>query len=234
MIKDLEFETYLIISQSEFCIYLFDKKNMKNLYEQKLIINDGFDFIDFNLLNKFLDENIFKIEKLIGMFVENIILIINYDKVFKLNLGVKKKNYEESISKKFLESMIVDVKDLFKENYQNEKIMHLVVKKYIIDDDQYFFFKENLKGNKFCIEVEFLSVSENFLYEIEKVLQKYQIKIDQYFDLKHIKSFFKNEDIEFSEMIFKLQNGFIENEVKLIPKSHKKMGFFEKFFQLLS
>ncbi len=142
MIKDLEFETYLIISHGEFSICLFDKKNMNNLYEQKLTIDDGFDFVDFNLLNKFLDENIFKIEKLIGMFVENIILIINYDKVFKLNLGVKKKNYEESISKKFLESMIVDVKDLFKENYQNEKIMHLVVKKYIIDDDQYFFLKK--------------------------------------------------------------------------------------------
>ena len=39
MIEELDFETYLFISPGELKIYLFDKKNLKNLYENKLILN---------------------------------------------------------------------------------------------------------------------------------------------------------------------------------------------------
>ena len=53
-------------------------------------------------------------------------------------------------------------------------------------------------------------------------------------DGNYIKNFFIDDQIEFSEMIYKIQNGYNENEVKLIPKNTKKMGFFEKFFQLFS
>ena len=35
-------------------------------------------------------------------------------------------------------------------------------------------------------------------------------------------------------MIYKIQAGINDNEVKLIPKNVKKDGFFEKFFQLFS
>ena len=35
-------------------------------------------------------------------------------------------------------------------------------------------------------------------------------------------------------MIYKIKDGFNENEVKLVPKNINKRGFFEKFFQLFS
>ena len=170
---------------------------------------------------------------MIGMFVENIVLIIDNNKVINLNFSIKK-NYQNNISKNFLESMLIDAKDLFAENYHNQKIMHLIIKKYIIDGNQYLLFNEKLNGDKFCIEVQFISISNKFLFEIDKVLEKYQIKIIQYFDGNYIRHLFKNQDIHFAEMIYKVQNGFIENEVKLIPKNPKKLGFFEKFFQLFS
>ena len=234
MNKEFEFETYLNISPHEFEIFLFDKKKYQNFYEEKLKIINSNDYIDLDLLIKFLDENIFKIEKLIGKFVKNIILTIDCNKVLNLNFGIKKKNYQKTIDKNFLENLLTDAKNLFKESYQNDKIMHLIVKKYIIDDNEHFLFQKNFKGNNFCIEVEFISIPINYLFEINKVLEKYQIKIVEYYDTNYIKNLFKAEDIAFSEMVFRVQNGFIENEVKLIPKNLKKTGFFEKFFQLFS
>ena len=234
MNKELEFETYLSISPYEFEIYLLDKKNLSNLYENKLKIKNPNNFINFDLLTVFLDENIFKIEKSIGMFVKNIILIVDDNKVMNLNFSIKKKNYQKKISKNFLESMLIDAKDLFAKNYDNQKILHLIVKKYIIDGNKYFIFNDKLNGDNFCIEVQFISISNNFLFEIDKVLENYQIKIIQYFNGNYIRNLFKNKDTHFSEMIYKVQSGFIENEVKLIPKNHKKLGFFEKFFQLFS
>ena len=142
MNKELEFETYLSISPYKFEIYLLDKKNLNNLYENKLIIKHPNNFINFNLLNVFLDKNIFKIEKMIGMFVENIVLIIDNNKVINLNFSIKKKNYQNNISKNFLESMLIDAKD-FLVKAHNQKIMHLIIKKYIIEEINIFYLMRN-------------------------------------------------------------------------------------------
>ena len=81
MNKDQELENYLTISKNKFGIYLFDVKSLKNLYKEELIINKNVNFIDLNELKKFLDDNIFKIEKLSGKFVENISLIFEDEKI---------------------------------------------------------------------------------------------------------------------------------------------------------
>ena len=100
MIEDLDFETYLYISKDKFQIFVLNKKKLKNLYSQELKIDHQFDFKDLNILLNFLDKNIYKIEKLIGNFIKNIILIVENEKNSKVNMGVKKKNYEASLKQK--------------------------------------------------------------------------------------------------------------------------------------
>ena len=87
MNKDLVFETYLSISPQKLGIYLFDINNQKNLYKEELIINENTNYNENDLLKNFLDDNIFKIEKLIGNFIENIILIIENENIFNLQIG---------------------------------------------------------------------------------------------------------------------------------------------------
>ena len=91
MNKDLELENYLSISPNKFGIYLFDTKNLKNLYKEEIIINQDNKFLNLNILKKFLDNNIFKIEKLSGKFVKNIFLIFENEKILNLEFGIKKK-----------------------------------------------------------------------------------------------------------------------------------------------
>ena len=78
MIEEFDIETYLYISPNEFWIYLFDKKNLKNLYKKGIKFNNNY-FIDVNNLDKFIEDNIFKIEKLAGHFVKNIVLVVEND-----------------------------------------------------------------------------------------------------------------------------------------------------------
>ena len=91
MIEEFDIDSYLYISPNEFQIYLFDKKNLKNLYEKKVKINNTQNIINFNNLEIFLDDNIFKIEKLAGNFIKNIFLVIENDEITELNFGIKKK-----------------------------------------------------------------------------------------------------------------------------------------------
>ncbi len=117
MNKEIDFETYLIISYRKFEIFLLDIKNNKNIYKEEFKFRDDSEKLDFNLLNEFLENNIFKIEKLAGNFVNNINIVIENNSILTFNLSIRKKNYTGEITPVILESMLTDVKDLFKVSF---------------------------------------------------------------------------------------------------------------------
>ena len=137
MIEEANLKTYLNISPNKFGIYLFDIKNLNYLYKQEIHIQNTFSSVDLNVLSKFLEDNVFEIEKLIGKFLNNICLIIKITEISIIKIGIKKKNYDDTINKNFLETLLVDAKDLFKESYQSKKIMHMIVNRYLVDGVAY-------------------------------------------------------------------------------------------------
>ena len=234
MTEDLEFETYLKISKKNFGIYLFDKKKKINLYEEEVKFEKDDETVDYELLSSFLDDNIFNIEKLIGKFIQNIVLIIENNKIFFVNIGVKKKNYEKRLNKIYLENILTEAKDLIKDTNQGQKIIHMLICNYIVDGINFSKFTNNIISDNLCLELKFISIPNKLTYDIEKILEKYQIKVSKYLDYSYIQNFFEYRDLKISEMAYKVQNGVNENEVSVIPKNFKKLGFFEKFFQLFS
>ncbi len=234
MIEEVDFETYFYISKDKLQLFVLDKKQLRNLYNQELKTNIDFNFFDFNNLSNFLDQNIYKIEKLVGNFIKNIILVIESDDNLKVNISIKKKNYDNSINQKFLENNLIELKDLFRENYQEQTIMHMIVSNYIINGQKYPSFKSNLISDNLCLEVKFVSISNELVISLDKVLEKYQIKISQYMCGNYIKNFIEKDNNEIPLVAYKLRNGYNEDEVNLVPKNTENKGFFEKFFQLFS
>jgi len=234
MIEEIDFETYLYVSKNKFKIFVFDKNKSKNLYNRELKDFNEFNSQNLNNLSKFLDENIYKIEKLVGNFIKNIILIIENEENFHVNIAIKKKNYENFIEQQYLENSLTEIKDLFKANYQDYRIMHMIVVNYILNEKKYASFPREVNSDYLCLEVNFISISNNLVFALDKVLEKYQVKISQYMCGNYIKSFFEEDNIELPEMANKLKNGFNSNEVILVPKNIENSGFFEKFFQLFS
>ena len=233
MIEDLDFETYLYISKDKFQIFVLNKKKLKNLYSQELKIDHQFDFKDLNKLLNFLDKNIYKIEKLIGNFIKDIILIVENEKNLKINMGIKK-NYETSLKQKSFSSNLTELKDLFKKNYQDQTIMHMCIINYIIDGKRYSSFDTKLINDYFCIEVSFIAIDNKLVFALDNVLEKYQIKIKQYMCGNYINNFIGDTGDEISIIANKLRNGLNINEITIVPKHKENKGFFEKFFQLFS
>ena len=192
MIENSDFETFLYISKNKYQIFVYDKNNLKNLYYEEIENNDE---IELNILSKFIDDNIYKIEKMTKNFIGNIILIIEDDKVLDIGISLKKKNYEKNIDQKQLENSLVEVKDIFKENYQDLIIMHMII---VEKQNSFLLNNTNNKDDYLFLEVNFISIPNNFTFNFDKLLENYQIKIKRYMSCSYIKSFF---DIESKESI---------------------------------
>tara|TARA_B100001094_G_C17850727_1_gene632533 strand:+ start:23 stop:724 length:702 start_codon:yes stop_codon:yes gene_type:complete len=233
MIEETDFETYLYLSHNEFKIFLFDKKNIKNLFQESIIIENNFDFIEFTELTKFLDKNIFKIEKLIGTFIKNIFLIVDNENNLIIKLSNKKK-IENNVKKESLNNTLIILKNLINENYKNYSIMHILLNNQLIYHDNVTPLIDNEDTNPQYLEVIFIILSNDLIINLNKVMQKFQIKISKFIDGKYVKNFFKDDELELSLATHKLINGFNDNEVIIVPKNVENVGFFERFFNLFS
>ena len=231
MIENSDFETFLYISKSKYQIFVYDKNNLKNLYSEEIGYSDE---IELNTLSKFLDDNIYKIEKKIKNFIRNIILIVEDDKILEIGISLKKKNYEKNENQKQLENSLVEVKDIFKENYQDLLIMHMVI---VEKENNFLLDNANNSDDYLFLEVNFISIPNKFTFYFDKLLENHQINIKRYMSGDYIKSFFdieSKESMELFVMANKLNDGLNKNEIELISKSRENRGFFEKFFQLFS
>ena len=86
MTEESEIDTYLTISKNKFGIYLFDKKKMDTLYKEELNFEENVKNLEFKNLSKFLDENIFKVEKLLGNFINNIFVVTDLDMILNIEM----------------------------------------------------------------------------------------------------------------------------------------------------
>ena len=232
MIEEADFETFLYLSRNQCVIFVENKRTFKSLYKEEIKITDEMYPDDLNKLSKFLDRNIYKIEKLVGNFIKDITLIIENDKILNVDIGIKKKDHTQFLNQDYLKNDLIEVKDLFKASYQNQVIMHMLIINY--DEDGNKNFSNDFDENNLYTVVKFISISNSLTFILDKLLEKHQIQINQYMSGEYIKNFISEDLGELSMMASKLKNGFNKNEVTLISKNIENKGFFEKFFQLFS
>mgnify|MGYP003687442423 CR=1 FL=1 len=231
MTQKTDFEIFLCISKNKYQISVYDTDNLKNLYNAEIKTNDE---IELDNLSNFLDENIYKIEKMLNNFISDIILIIEDDKVLEVGVSIKKKNYKKDIDQKHLENSLVEVKDVFRENYKDQIIMHMIIVNHAKDESNFLINNLNKNHDNFFLEVNFISIPNNLTAYFDKLLENHQIKIGRYMSGNYIKSYLGEDATELSVIANKLYKGLNKNEVQLVSKSEENSGFFEKFFRLFS
>ena len=228
-----EFETYLYISRENFIILAKRNKAKDHFFKKKLIFDKSKKNLDLKLLNQFLSENIFKIEKDINGFIKNMNLIIT-KKFLDIKISIKKDNYDEIIDKKFLNYLLGDAKRQVKENYNNHEIIHLLIEKYLINDQTYDYFPLNKKADNLIIDLNFLCLSKKLIKDLEQILRNYQISIKKIVSADYIENYFEDDNSDIFSNCQRIIEGINQNEVLLIAKNQKKLGFFERFFHLFN
>ena len=231
--SNTEFETYLYISSEKFIILSKRNTDKDSFFKEKFIFDKLKKNLDLELLNQFLSENIFKIEKNINGFIKNINLIIEKN-FLKIKISIKKDNYDKVIDKKILNYSLGDAKRQVKENYKNHEIIHLLVEKYFINDQTYDYFPLNKKADNLIVDLSFLCLSKKLIKDLEQILRNYQISINKIVSADYVENYFEDDNSDIFSNCQRIIEGTNQNEVLLIAKNQKKLGFFEKFFHLFS
>ena len=163
MDNELNFETYLFINNKKLIICVIQNTTRKIIYKEQMILDDSFDELKFKRLNDFLDKNIFKVEKILKNFIKNIFIILDSEDFFPIEISIKKDNNGHFINSKTLLHPLNDLKNLCQLNYQDKKIIHMLIENYQIDGKDYSFLPENLKCNNFSLDIKFLCLSKNLI-----------------------------------------------------------------------
>ncbi len=233
MKNNSDYETYLFISKKNFSISVFADPREK-IYQNELNFENENIEIDFKKLDHFLDQNIFKIEKILKDFVNQIIIILDLDNFFPIELSIKKNDYKNTFDTYSLNYLLNEAKDCIQQSFDKKSIIHILINNYRIDDENYSNLPEEIKGNSFSIELKFICLSSKIVESIENTLRKYHISLNQLVSSKYVNSFLTDNENDVFFMTKKVLDGYNQNEVKLVAKTQKNKGFFEKFFNFFN
>jgi len=228
-----DFETFIYIGAEKILICVFSKIDSKILYKKESKFLELNNRIDENKIFNFLSENIFKVEKQLNQFINDINLIVNSKQFQSIDISIKQNIYGE-ITKKNQINILNDLKNYIQDNYLNYSIIHFFVNHYLYDNNiqkNFVFFK---KCNYFCLDATFILLNKEDILFYKKTFARFQISVEKIICGKYIFDHFQTNEFNECEMGMKILSGHNLNEVFLIKKSIEKKGFFERFFNFFS
>jgi len=229
MDDNLEHETYLFVSSKKLIIFVNTYLDNK-IYKEEIILQQEHEDIDFNQLDEFLHQNIYKIEKKSKNFIKNVSIILDSNIFLPIEISIKRNNYEENIDINNFKHILYEAKEDCQKTLQGSKISHMLIDCYKFDGNNYSYLPKNIKCKSYSVDIRFICISDNLYRSLEDILKKYQFSLNQVISAKYIENFLRDPDESIFSIARKIINGHNPNEVRLINKSLKNKGFFEKFF----
>ena len=183
-----------------------------------------------NFYEKFFGDNILKVEKKINNFINEVSLVIHDSNFLQIQASIKKDGKGDKINKHELNRMLFDLKQQIKENNQDKSITYIKINNFRIDNKIFSDLDDGFECDELCLQIDFICLSNKIIEEYSKKLEKYQIRIDRVFSAEYLNKNYKNEGESECQIAARLKYGDDENEVRIIEKTSKKQGFFERFF----
>ena len=226
-------KTFIFITLDKFIIISLDEVNKIN-YQKEITLKEQNKIFDLDLFSEFLNENIFKIEKKLGEFIKIIYLIIDHEEIFSVNLSIKNKIIETPINTKMINNLLIEAKNYCEETLKKAEVIHIKIDQFYIDNKYYKVLPDKISCKSLSLDLSFVCVPNNILNSFEKVLNKFQISVYKTISYQYLHSFLNISGNNLELVAQKILTGFNENEVILMKKKPKNLGFFEKFFNFFN
>jgi hypothetical protein len=234
MKNNSDHKTFLSIDKNKLSIVVLNSDNNR-IYKKESFLKNSVSDLNFESLDSFLNENIFQIEKILNEFVNNIFLIIDHSDLFTIRLSIKEKKDDILLSKNSINSLLIEAKNQCKQTLQDVDIIHMKIDEFYVDDISYKNLPEQQNCKNFSIDLSFICIPNIISKNFEKILSNYEISLSKILSYQYLTSFADNDKVDnIYEIAHKILNGLNENEVFLVTKKPKNVGFFEKFFNFFN
>ena len=131
--------------------------------EYNCVINLKEDQLNLNTFEQIIEKVIFEIEKVTGVFLNDLYLMIDTPETTSINLSLFKYIENKKIQKKDAEYLVQDAKQQILRSYPDKNIVHIIVTNYIIDDAYYDQLPLNLNCKTFCMNIQFICLPKKNL-----------------------------------------------------------------------
>ena len=232
------FDIYFEFNNTNLNLAAFNNNNDKLEYYKEhsyLSYFENYKELNFEKLDKLIENSIIEVEKSTKEFVRDIYLIIKTSESISIQISVRKNNEGNEISKEDAMYLIQDAKQQLLRSNSNLGIIHIIVESYLLDDVKKNFLPLDQKCKKFSMDIKFVCFPKDLIESFEKLFSKHQIDINRFICLNYLGEFnFRNTGQNACKRAKDIVRGINKQEVVLVPKEHKKKGFFEKLFHFFN
>ena len=217
-------------------IFIIDTIN-ENIILTKDFKFDKFQDSNFLIIDKIgniLKKVILEIEKHLDTSISKINLMVEQENSYNIELSIKTNFENKIIDKKNIEYLIQDLRQQLLTNYPDKKFIHILVKKCIIDSDEYNTIPIGNKCKNFIIELSFIHIPKKLLNGLEGLFNEHQMFVNKVICTNYAKTLIVTDVDNLSKAGLNILKGSNLNEIGIIPKKVKKIGFFEKLFHIFS
>ena len=165
-----------VFSENQSKLYFNSKKIIqKNNYDEyfekiKLLIRDA--------------------ESKISTHLENLTVLFDSSDIFTIELSIKRKIEQKIDVKYFCSSILLEAKQLIENSYPNKKIIHSIVKKYIINNNEFLNIPEKIfKKDTAILEIIFICLPYYQYKNVIEIFKKNNLNILRFFSSSLVKSF---------------------------------------------
>ena len=129
-------------------------------------------------------------ESKISIHLENLTVLYDSSDIFTIELSIKKKFEQKITLKDFCSSIVLEAKQLIKNSYTNKKIIHSIVRKYIVNDDEFLKMPEKIfEKDSVILEIIFICLPYYQYKNVIEIFKKNNLNILSFFSSSLVKSF---------------------------------------------
>ena len=228
-----KFDIFFNINSTSISIGIFNNQTDKNIFLEtcSCTTNINNTYQNFNQLENILEKKIFEIEKKTKNFLNEVYLMIETNYSNSIGLSLFKDNEDNLLKKRDILYLIQDARQQILRANKNQNIIHILVTKYIIDQNEFDVLPLDKKCKSFSLDIKFILMPEILSKKIKEIFNKNHIVVKKILCTSYVKSN-ENSNKNILQSAYDLVKGKNKQEVVIVPKKLEKEGFFERLFHI--
>ncbi len=189
--SEKNFSVFIDFGSSKIRLGAYNNVTSKNIFisEKDCISNFSLKNFDIKNSNEIIRNLVKSAEQKIENHIKNINLMIDTPDMFSIDISIKKNFDNKNYSKNQIKLLLNEAKNLVQKNYFNQKIIHMIVKKFTFDGKDFFELPEKeINYTSLIIELKFICFSNNVWQNIQESFNSNYLKIDNIYCSSYLRS----------------------------------------------